>query len=417
MSQPPPLRVALYSHDGMGLGHLRRNALIATSLSQPPTAAAILLIAGAPELTRFGLPESVGCLTLPGLKKTGNGQYRPRRLGIEAAHLAEVRRNVLTSALEAYRPDLLIVDKHPAGLCGELLPSLEHLRARGTRVVLGLRDILDEPEQVRSEWAGNGSDEVVEEFYDAVWVYGDPRIYDLIRECGFSSAVSRRTRFTGYLDPRRHHDDPSPAASLRGGSAVGRRPGEAPGPYLLCHTGGGQDGGRLAEAFAEAEFPEGKRGVLVQGPYLPQDSRDRIRKISGARRDLQVLDFVPGTSGLVNAADGVISMAGYNSVCEVLISRRRALVVPRVKPRQEQRIRAERMGGLGLLDWLHPDVLTPSALSQWMEKDSPLQKDSTRRVDFKGLERLRHLTLELTDRKEQGAGFIFDRSSQKGGQS
>ena len=62
-------RVALYSHDTMGLGHMRRNLLIAGALAAGPTPAVILLIAGAREVHACGVPAGVDCLSLPALWK------------------------------------------------------------------------------------------------------------------------------------------------------------------------------------------------------------------------------------------------------------------------------------------------------------------------------------------------------------
>lgn len=57
-----------------------------------------------------------------------------------------MRSAVLAAALEAFAPDLLIVDKLPSGVLGEFVPALERLRAAGrTKMVLGLRDVLDDP--------------------------------------------------------------------------------------------------------------------------------------------------------------------------------------------------------------------------------------------------------------------------------
>jgi predicted glycosyltransferase len=411
MKSAHPRRIALYSHDGMGLGHLRRNALIACGLTGAPVRASTLLIAGARELARLTLPPSVGCLTLPAVRKVDNGHYEPRHLAGDTSRLVNLRLRVIRAALDAYRPDLLIVDKVPEGVHGELLPTLELMRKRGTRLVLGLRDILDDPEQVRQEWEGRGSEAVIEEFFDAVWVYGDPAVYDLVREYRLTPPVARRTHYTGYLDPRRHAGDPS-AHHWLGDGAGGVRPDPGRGPdgvppvrYVICQVGGGEDGGRLAEAFAESRLPQGKKGILLQGPYLPELSRHRIQKLCENRSDLRVLDFVPGATGLIRGADRVISMGGYNSVCEILATGRRGLVVPRVEPRQEQRIRAERMSEMGLLEWMHPDDLTPRALAEWMVRPPETRGPPKPQIDFEGLDRLSRLTLALQSPAESPQPF------------
>jgi predicted glycosyltransferase len=394
MSKTPSLRVALYSHDGMGLGHLRRNALIASSLAEGPVRASALLIAGAHELGRMALPPGVECLTLPGFRKVRNGLYRPRTLRVDTSRLIEMRTRTIESALQAYDPDLLLVDKIPEGLHGELLPALPALRRRGTRIVLGLRDILDDPERVRSEWSAGKRIRLIEENFDQVWIYGDPAVYDLTRECRFPDALARASRFTGYLDPLGH--------PLRAGSGPRGADSPSDGP-TICQVGGGQDGGALAEAFLRAELPPGTPGILIEGPFMPSGVRKRIRFLAGGRPDIELVEFIPDPVELVRGARQVVSMGGYNSVCEILSTRRRGLIVPRVHPRQEQRIRAERMAALGLVDWIHPDALTPSALSAWMKASPGSRERLPEAFDFSGLERLPGLISELDTRERIAA--------------
>src|SRR5215207_2724394 len=176
-------RLALYSHDTMGIGHTCRNLLIARTLVAPPVSATVLLIAGAREAGAFPLPPGVDCLTLPALHKSAGGAYAPRALQVGLADLVAVRARTIEAALQAFAPDVLVVDKEPRGAVRELEPALRTLRAGGrTRCVLGLRDVLDDPATVRREWAAAANEDAIEAFYDAVWVYGDPAVYDLARE-------------------------------------------------------------------------------------------------------------------------------------------------------------------------------------------------------------------------------------------
>src|SRR5215212_3344469 len=84
-------RVALYSHDTMGIGHTCRNLLIARTLAAPPVSATVLLVAGAREAGAFPLPPGIDCLTLPALHKSADGEYRPRALQMDLAELVGVR--------------------------------------------------------------------------------------------------------------------------------------------------------------------------------------------------------------------------------------------------------------------------------------------------------------------------------------
>jgi predicted glycosyltransferase len=55
-------------------------------------------------------------------------------------------------------------------------------------------------------------------------------------------------------------------------------------------------------------------------------------------------------------------MAGYNTVCEMLSLGLRTLLIPRIKPRREQQLRAQRLAERGLARVLLPHQLSPQRL-------------------------------------------------------
>src|SRR5262245_187949 len=188
-----PRRIALYSHDTMGIGHVRRNLLIAQTLVRSASGTSILLIAGAREACAFALPPGVDCLTLPSLSKDGDGAYETRRLGIDKEELVTLRARAVAAALDSFGPDVLIVDKVPRGALCELDLALHTLRTRGrTSCVLGLREVLDDPASVRREWDSLGNEDAIRTYYDAIWVYGDPLVYDPVAEYGFAADVAAK---------------------------------------------------------------------------------------------------------------------------------------------------------------------------------------------------------------------------------
>src|SRR5262249_55985809 len=147
--------------------------------------------------------------------------------------LLALRSKTIAAALDAFEPDVLIVDKVPRGAGHELDASLEAIRAHGlTRCVLGLRDVLDDPETVRREWREAGTENSISTYYDAVWVYGDPILYDPVREYGFSPEVASKVRFTGYLDQRWRLQAPD------SGEDPLARLGLPEGQLILCQLGG-----------------------------------------------------------------------------------------------------------------------------------------------------------------------------------
>jgi len=266
-------RIAFYTYDEHGLGHVRRSIAIAHAISAAAPAS-ILLIAGAREAALFKLPEGTDTLALPAPSTDFNGDRRGPAIGLDTAGTVRVRAQALRNALAAFDPEVLIVDRLPLGVHDELSESLGVLRAMGTRLVLGLREVLDAPARVRAELAGADTFEVLRRTYDAIWVYGDPRVFDPAVEYGFPEDIRAMTRYSGYLDRR-------PVVDATGDLAARRRELRLPeGRLALCVLGGGEDGHRLATTFSRTALPAGASGVIVAGPFMGDDERDaRISQI------------------------------------------------------------------------------------------------------------------------------------------
>ena len=179
-----------------------------------------------------------------------------------------------------------------------------------------------------------------------------------------------------------------------------------------------KDGEHLVEAFLRADLPPQTNGLAVTGPFMPADVCQRLQDLSATRPRHDVLPFVTEPEALLQRADHIITMGGYNTTCEVLSFRKRALIIPRVKPRREQLIRAERLAHLGLVDYLHPAQLTPEALAAWLASESPSRTRTHNQIDLNGLTRLPNLieeSLAAPPRRSRtgksyqpGAPYYFD---------
>jgi predicted glycosyltransferase len=242
-----------------------------------------------------------------------------------------MRSSLMETAIRSFKPDVLIVDNVPRGALGELDATLEYCRTSAqTHCVLGLRDVLDDPTTVRREWRAAENELFVRDYYDAVWVYGDHHVYDVVHEYQFSPTVACKLAYTGYLDHRArlHSESDAFVSELQ---STGDR-------IALCLVGGGQDGDRLANIFSEVEFPVGMRGAVLMGPYMPMETQQRLRARMASNPRFQAIGFVTDPYLLLHCADRVVAMGGYNTVYELLSFEKHALIVPRVKPRCEQLI-------------------------------------------------------------------------------
>ncbi|NNE53969.1 MAG: hypothetical protein HKN30_16405 [Sulfitobacter sp.] len=345
-------RVMFYSHDTFGLGHLRRCRALATAITSGDEQASAIILTGSPVAGRFTFPERVDHIRLPGVTKLPDGSYDSQTLGMDIEKVTALRAGLIQTAVEQYEPDLLIVDKEPTGFRGELLPTLEWLAHRGhTRTVLGLRDVLDEPEVLAEEWARKGAVEATENFYDEIWVYGVRDVYDPTRGLPLSVRTRARMHWTGYL--------------RREVSEVVETPDK---PYVLITPGGGGDGAAMVSlALSAYEMDETLKpdAVLVYGPFLSGEVREnfdaRVAKLNGR---VTAQGFDSRIESLFAGAEGILCMGGYNTFCEVLSFDKRALIVPRTIPRLEQWIRASRAEQLGLVRMLDEkrDGMTPEAM-------------------------------------------------------
>ncbi|HET6203012.1 MAG TPA: glycosyltransferase [Planctomycetota bacterium] len=357
-------RIFLYSHDTYGLGHFRRNLLLARAIARGIPDASVLCATGSPRSHSFPLPPNFDYLKLPSTTKDGKGGYRARTLGLTLPEIARLRARLLREAMISFRPDLVLVDHAPLGMEGELRPALRALRRRfpSTGAVLGLRDIVDAADRVRASWSRPAVRNVLEDLYDRILVYGSAKVFDLPREYGFSPRVRAKTRFVGYLAP-----DPVPAPPERTRAALGL--GRL--PVVLVIVGGGGDGAPLLRTYIRAldeGAAPGFESVLVTGPLLSAEKRARIRASATGRARVRLLDFAANVPDLVRAADVVVSMAGYNATCEILWTGTKSILVPRTQPRLEQQIRAMRLAALGLVRALPPDDLSPARLREEVER-------------------------------------------------
>ena len=374
-SQNP--RIVLYSHDTMGLGHVRRNLLLAHAFSKSHFEPDILLMTGIPEAARFSKPTGVDCVVLPSLYKEKDGAYRSRHLRMSLPQIVELRRKILYTSISTFDPNVLIVDGVPWGAVNELDLTLEHLHQKGnTTCILGMRDVWDEPSVISREWNQRRNNEAIKRYYSQIWIYGDSGVYNAVQEYGLPPDIASKVVYTGYLNSTTRLD--SKLKYEKQSAGVGLSLPNA--PFVLCIMGGGQDGIKLAEAFINAELPTGSNAIVVTGPHMDSDISERLHRQTEGNRRITVVDFLVEPTQLMQYADCVVSMGGYNTICEIMSFGKRALVVPRVIPRKEQLIRAQRMHELGIIDVLHPDDLAPMAITRWLQNNmgKPVIKVQTR---------------------------------------
>lgn len=390
MSQPrrrAHARVLMYSHDTLGLGHLRRCRAIAHALVEADPEVSVLILSGSPIIGSFDFRTRVDFVRIPGVIKLRNGDYTSLSLHMDIEETVQLRAAIIKHTAEHFDPDVFIVDKEPWGLRGEVKDTLEMLKARGTPLVLGLRDVMDEPELLLPEWERKKVLPALQDLYDEIWVYGVQEVCDPYEGLEIPASVRAKTRYTGYL--RRHASQVStPAPSLPFGDE----------PYLLVTAGGGGDGEPMMDWVLRA-YEEDRQlpypALMVLGPFMPQEQqRELIERAEQLDGRVHVITFDSRIEGLMSRCAAIVAMGGYNTFCEILSFDKRALIVPRTEPRLEQFIRAKRAEELGLLSVVVEDGDRDPKLMAAAIRRLPGQKlpsEATELQLLEGLERVAQL--------------------------
>ena len=370
MKTMPVRRFLLYGHDSFGLGHLRRMLSLATHFTATMPDVEVLIVTGSPLAHSFTLPPRTDYVKLPAVTKSDTGAYQARSLDLEFATIRNLRAALLTETARTYRPDVFLVDHAPQGLKGEVLPTLAMLRNQQPQClrVLGLRDIIDASHVVRRAWREEGVYHTLEHGYDLILVYGSQAVYDVGAEYGLPPAVNARVRYCGYLDRVSDNttEDATAPAPPRGGTPRDRW-SSSDEPLVVLTAGGGGDGFTLMRAYLTGlkSLPSIPfASVVLTGPLMDEAERRKLHDLAAALppEKVHMESFLADPLPLLRTADLVVAMAGYNTTCELLALHQRALLVPRTAPRQEQLIRASVLAERGLVQMLHPELLTPDRL-------------------------------------------------------
>ena len=389
------MKLMVYSHDTYGLGNIRRMLVICEHLLATIPDPSILLVSGAPMSHSFRMPVGLDYIKLPCLRRDESGELTAKYLATSTEDTVRWRAESIRSAAVNFKPDLLLVDKKPHGLMGELHPTLNWLSAHSpsTQLVLLLRDILYSPQKTVREWQQYGYLDTLRDRFHRIWVVGDPAVFDLRLEYRLPPSVATKVEYCGYLCKP---PSATPSKLIRERLGV-----ESNQQFVLVTPGGGEDGYRLVSTYLESleHFPPERslNSAIVCGPDMPEHQRKSLQLRVQFLPNVTLQEFTNDLMGYMAAADAVLSMAGYNTICEILSLQKRAVVVPRTTPVLEQAIRAESLAQLGAIDTIHPDRLTPQPLARkllnQLDKPHPPAVDGV--LNMNGLQNLSRQLMEL----------------------
>lgn len=348
-------RVFFYVQHLLGIGHLRRAAVLARALAAGGFDV-LLVSGGAP------VPLDVGRARLhqlPPVRARDEGLRELSRLDgaplDEAFRAARVRE--LLGVLAAEAPQVLITEQFPFGrtqLRFELVPLIEAARAMRPRplIVSSVRDV------VRRSVSPQRVAETIETFtaFDAAMIHADPGLVSFDRSFAGWGQVKSRAIYTGYVAEADLAARPGDAGQDAGKGEV------------IVSVGGGAVGAPLLKTAiaARPKSPLADRTWrLLVGANLPADEQRGLGGGEGIVIEPARADFAT----LLRNATLSISQAGYNTVVETLCCADRAVLVPYGTAREtEQTDRAQALADRGMVAVVPSRALSPESLAAAIER-------------------------------------------------
>ncbi|OIQ25856.1 glycosyltransferase [uncultured Vibrio sp.] len=378
-----------YSHDSYGLGNIRRMVAIANYLVNQHRDLFILLITGSPMLHAFRTHPQIDYIKLPCLQRSQRGTYSAKLACLTNNSITSLRSQLIKHTVTAFGAELILVDKKPEGLNGELNETLTYTHALEDKpkMLLLLRDILDGPEETKKIWNKNHYFQRITNDYDEVLVVGEQAIFDLPKQYSFPESITAKTSFCGYLE--RSNDDPI-AQPIRDQLNIpdNKR-------IIIVAAGGGDDGKQVLATYLKgikkhASFEHLVHSILFYGPEMNNQDSSELEKLALDIGSVTLTEFTQNFISYLSEADLVVSMGGYNTICEILSVNKPAIIIPRESPVKEQLIRAKCLSNLGIIDYIRLTELDARLLmeniSSKLFPDSPNLYASS--IEVQGMVRL-----------------------------
>ncbi|AFY54976.1 putative glycosyl transferase [Rivularia sp. PCC 7116] len=405
------MKIMVYSHDAFGLGNIRRMLAICEHLLTEIPQLSILLLSGSPMLQGFRLPRGLDYIKLPCLNRGNTGEFAVKYLGIDIDKTLKMRSELILSAAVNFQPDLFLVDKKPLGIENELTTAVNYIHQNlpETKLVLLLREILNSPEKTIPEWQKSRYTEVIDKFYQLLLIVGSQQVFDFCKEYKLPHSVTDKTHFCGYIG---RPQDCKINQNIREELQL-----EPLDKLVVVTPGGGEDGYELINTYLQGqELLKNSqyriKSLVFCGPEMPQKQKQELCAMAVKYPNVEMREFTNDLMSYLSIANAVVSMGGYNTVCEIMSAAKPAIIVPRIQPSQEQLIRSQRMHDLGLLRSIHPQENTPQALMTQLFQilENP---QVPKNIDLEGLPRITHHIRNLLADKmtPTQAEFVYPQSN------
>lgn len=393
------MRVLIYSHDSFGLGHLRRCRAIAHALVEKYPELSVLILSGSPIIGSFNFRSRVDFVRIPGVIKLRDGDYTSLALHIDISETLALRESIIRHTAEIFKPHFFLVDKEPLGLRGEVKSTLDMLKQKNVPLILGIRDVMDDPALLIPEWERKEAIPALENYYDQIWVYGLPELHDPLEGFQNIDHIRNKMYYTGYLK-----------REIEFLNSIPEREPFFEKPFILVTPGGGGDGDYLIDMVLQAyesDTPPIHPALIILGPFMQVEMRKQFEKRAESLPNVKIITFKPQIESIVNEAAGVVAMGGYNTFCELLSFDKPSLLVPRKIPRREQFLRAQKASQQNLVSFIDPDEFQVSEFIEKLNQLPHQAKPSQANIPYllSGLDRICDLSEPLIHNVQKKASL------------
>lgn len=356
------LRLLILCHDNNGISKTMRAMKIATHLARSLADCSILVLTDLSIIGKFRFPENVDFVHLPGLIYQTNNDIRARNLNIASASALKLRRKIVQSTAKTFKPHLILVESDLNKVSvSEIYRTLRFLRdnLEQTKIVWGLPDTVGLAHEVERIWSRYKIAVAFEKVVDEIWVYGCRNLFDFAMGYKMPPAMAQKLKYLGYLR--------SPLITAHKVKKEVQRK-DIRQPLVLVSAGSGQDGYQIIKTYFEFLEEEGEslpfQSLILTGPMMSTAHKRRFVIQATRFPGVIVKRFCKQVLEYMQYADLVLSTGGYNSICDILSYRKKAIIIPVGGSFDEHKARAELLASNGFMRVLPPEELTSLRLRE-----------------------------------------------------
>jgi predicted glycosyltransferase len=355
------MKIVFYCQYVWGMGHLFRSAQFVRALADHE----VILVAGGQPVD-MDWPDHVTVLPLPTLFMDEKfTTLIAGEAGRSVEDIQQQRSAMLFDLFAARRPDVFVVELFPFGRSAfgfELEPLLSAIREGkfgNVKNVCSLRDILVEKKDPR-KYEKRVLD-YLDRYFDLLLVHSDASLLPLDRTFRRIDQIPVPVHYTGFI---------TQAGDVKDGQKLRRELRlKANEKLIVASAGGGRSGYRplkgVLAAFGMLSDQLPVRLEVFTGPFMdPQEFKMLSQML---KPQIRIRPFTSRFLDYLFAADLSVSLAGYNTCMNLLVTKVPALVYPYHRQR-EQPMRVESLKKMLPIRILHDRDLEPELLSQHLKQ-------------------------------------------------